>query len=52
MFAAYFKETLESGIYLAPSQFECAFVSDAHTMDDIEKTIAANRKALEKLATL
>ena len=52
MFAAYFKEALESGIYLAPSQFECAFVSDAHTMDDIEKTIAANRKALEKLATL
>jgi hypothetical protein len=32
---------LERGVYLAPSQFEAAFVSAAHTDEDIGKTIAA-----------
>ena len=49
-FAEYFRLSLENGIYLAPSQFECAFVSDAHTVQDIEMTIKANRAALEKMA--
>jgi glutamate-1-semialdehyde 2,1-aminomutase len=49
-YAEYFNLAAESGIYLAPSQFECAFVSAAHTGDDIEKTIAANLKALQKLS--
>jgi glutamate-1-semialdehyde 2,1-aminomutase len=40
---------LEQGIYLAPSQFETAFVSIAHTIEDIEKTIASARKALKSL---
>ena len=48
-YAEYFKLAAESGIYLAPSQFECAFVSAAHTDDDIEKTIKANFIAFEKL---
>ena len=48
-YAEYFKLAAESGIYLAPSQFECAFVSAAHTDEDIEKTIQANLKALELL---
>ncbi len=48
-YADYFKMALQSGIYLAPSQFEAAFVSSAHTDEDIEKTIAANLSALEKL---
>jgi glutamate-1-semialdehyde 2,1-aminomutase len=30
-YADYFKMALQSGIYLAPSQFEAAFVSAAHT---------------------
>jgi glutamate-1-semialdehyde 2,1-aminomutase len=37
---------LERGVYLAPSQFEAAFVSAAHTDEDIEKTIAAAGQAL------
>ncbi len=49
-YAAYFKMAAGSGIYLAPSQFECAFVSAAHTDEDIEKTIEANLSALQKLA--
>ncbi len=48
-FAAYFRIALESGIYMAPSQFECSFVSDAHTEADIDQTIRANRAALEKM---
>ncbi len=49
IYAKYFKLCLESGIYIAPSQFECLFVSYAHSEEDIEKTIVANRLALEKL---
>ncbi len=48
-YASYFKKSLESGIYLAPSQFECLFVSDAHTDDDIAAIIAANEQALKSL---
>jgi len=48
-YADYFKLSLESGIYLAPSQFECLFVSYAHSDADIDKIIAANLTALEQL---
>lgn len=48
-YAEYFKLSLESKIYLAPSQFECLFVSYAHTNQDIEKIIAANLEALKQL---
>ena len=45
-FAAYFSSMLDQGIYLAPSQFEAAFMSAAHTDDDIDRTIRAAEKAL------
>ncbi len=48
-FARYFKAMLQEGIYLAPSQFETAFVSIAHTESDLEKTIAAARKCFKAL---
>ncbi len=48
-FASYFKLAAKNGIYLAPSQFECAFISAAHTDEDIDKTIEANYKALSSL---
>lgn len=48
-YAAYFKMSLESGIYIAPSQYECLFVSYAHTDEDIDKIIAANFAALKQL---
>jgi len=47
-FAAYFRTMLQAGIYFPPSQFEAAFVSAAHTQGDIERTIAANRSALQE----
>ena len=45
-FADYFRRMLELGIYLPPSQFETFFVSAAHTEQDIDRTIEANRQAL------
>ena len=38
-YAAFFHHMLASGIYLAPSQFEAMFISDAHTESEIVKTI-------------
>ncbi len=45
-FAGWFRGMLEQGIYLPPSQFEAAFVSLAHSEDDIDNTIAAARKVM------
>jgi glutamate-1-semialdehyde 2,1-aminomutase len=44
-FGLYFRSMLEQGIYLAPSQFEAAFISAAHTVSDIDETVRAARKA-------
>ena len=49
-FAKYFLAMLEEGIYLAPSQFETAFVSAAHTEAEIERTIAAAAKCFKFIA--
>jgi len=49
-FARYFLAMLEEGIYLAPSQFETAFMSAAHSQQEIEKTIAAARKCFKLIA--
>ena len=48
-YANYFKQSLESGNYIAPSQFECLFVSYAHTDEDIQNLIEANLTALNNL---
>ncbi len=49
-FARYFLAMLNEGVYLAPSQFETAFVSAAHTDADIEKTIAAAARCFKLIA--
>ncbi|HET6556555.1 MAG TPA: glutamate-1-semialdehyde 2,1-aminomutase [Prolixibacteraceae bacterium] len=49
VYAKYFKMALENGIYLAPSQFEAAFMSAAHTTKKIDKTIEATYDALKTL---
>ena len=45
-FARFFHYLLERGIYFPPSQFEAAFVSAAHTPDDIARTAGAIRDFL------
>jgi glutamate-1-semialdehyde 2,1-aminomutase len=42
-YAALFRGLLERGVFIAPSQFECMFVSLAHGDDEIERTIDAVR---------
>jgi len=44
-FGAFHRKMLERGIYLAPSQFEAAFVSAAHTEQDVSKTVEAFQRA-------
>jgi glutamate-1-semialdehyde 2,1-aminomutase len=44
-FNRFFHAMLDSGVYWPPSQFEAAFISAAHTEDDIDRTIAAAAKA-------
>ena len=45
-FGRFFRGMLRRGIYLAPSQFEAAFLSAAHTEEDIRRTAAAARDVL------
>ncbi len=49
-FRVWFRSMLEQGIYLAPSPFETIFMSWAHSDEDIEKTIAAAKVAMKKVA--
>lgn len=42
-YAKYFKAMLQTGIYLAPSQYEAMFISVAHSEEEIEKTCQAMR---------
>jgi glutamate-1-semialdehyde 2,1-aminomutase len=48
-FARFFHSSLERGIYFPPSQFETAFISTAHSDEDIEQTARVVRQALTKL---
>jgi glutamate-1-semialdehyde 2,1-aminomutase len=50
LYARFFRAMLEEGVYLAPSQFECAFVSLAHIDEVIDNTISAARTAMSALA--
>ena len=43
LFTTFYQQMRNQGIYLAPSGFECAFTSFAHTDEDLERTLAAAR---------
>jgi glutamate-1-semialdehyde 2,1-aminomutase len=49
LFARWFRGMLQRGVYLPPSQFEAAFISLAHTDDDIDATLRAARATLAEL---
>ena len=49
-YAAFFRAMLERGVYLAPSQYEAAFVSLAHTEDDVDRTAEAAGESLREIA--
>ncbi|HWX42034.1 MAG TPA: glutamate-1-semialdehyde 2,1-aminomutase [Blastocatellia bacterium] len=49
LYARFFRAMLEEGMYLAPSQFECAFVGLEHTNEVIDKTIQSARRAFKAI---
>lgn len=49
LYGRFFHAMLDEGVYLAPSQFEAAFVSIAHTDAIIDQTIGASKKAFQAL---
>ena len=48
-FGKFFRQLLEGGVNIAPSQFEAGFMSIAHSRDDLDRTIAAARAAFRAL---
>ncbi len=50
-YTQYFRNMLERGVFLAPSQFEASFVSIAHAESDIEFAIKAAQESLHQIAT-
>jgi glutamate-1-semialdehyde 2,1-aminomutase len=50
-YARFFREMLDRGVFLAPSQFEAAFVSAAHSDEDIDRTIAAAANSLRAMTS-
>jgi len=50
LFAKYFWSLINDGVYMPCSQFEALFVSDCHTDEDIDVTIAAANRFFESLS--
>ncbi len=50
LYGRYHAAMLQAGVYLAPSAFEAMFVSAAHTEDDIQKTLDAQKNAFKSIA--
>ncbi|MGW8193057.1 MAG: glutamate-1-semialdehyde 2,1-aminomutase, partial [Desulforhopalus sp.] len=48
-YAAHYQHMLEQGIYLAPSQFEVAFISTAQSEEDLEKAIKMTEWSFKKI---
>jgi len=48
-FNQFFHYMLEQGIYLAPSSYEAGFISNAHSKEDIEKTIELANQVFKKI---
>jgi glutamate-1-semialdehyde 2,1-aminomutase len=50
LYARFFHALLDEGVYLAPSGYEAAFLTAAHGEPEIETTLEAARRALERVA--
>lgn len=48
-YAVHYRQMLGRGIYLAPSQFEVAFISAAHTIDDLENMVKMTEWSFKKM---
>jgi len=50
-YARFFHGMLQRGVYLAPSQFEAAFLSMTHGEEEVDETIESAKKVLHDLAS-
>ena len=50
LFARYYQGMRNEGVYIAPSQFECSFLSLSHTDKDIELTVSACERVIANLS--
>jgi glutamate-1-semialdehyde 2,1-aminomutase len=48
-YGQFFREMLMSGIWLAPSQFEAAFISDAHSDEDLVQALEMTESSFKKI---
>ncbi|WP_294967913.1 glutamate-1-semialdehyde 2,1-aminomutase [uncultured Methanosphaera sp.] len=48
-FLKYFHNLLENGVFIAPSQYECTFISTEHSKEDLDKTLEAIEISLKEL---
>jgi len=48
-YGQHYRQMLEQGIWLAPSQFEAAFLSAAHGRADLEKALSMTEASFKKL---
>lgn len=51
-YAEYFNYLLDAGIYVAPSQFEAVFLSEAHTEEDISYTCQKMREYFSRFRSM
>ena len=49
LFKKFFQEMIKQGVYLAPSAYEAGFLSNAHTDEDLDKTISAASAAFAEI---
>lgn len=49
LYAKYFQGMIKRHIMIAPSQFEAMFISNAHTMEDLDQTLAAFKEVMKDL---
>ncbi len=48
-FKKFHRSLLDNGVYIPPSQFECSFLSTAHSKEDIEKTIETMKISIKSV---
>lgn len=49
-YSTYFKGMLDRGVLLPPAQFECMFISDAHTYEDLDYTIKMQKEVFNQMS--
>jgi glutamate-1-semialdehyde 2,1-aminomutase len=49
MYGSFFREMLQGGIWLAPSQFEAAFISAAQSQEDLAKALEMTESSFKKI---